>query len=74
MFFFPRSMLEAILNLSTDAAELYLQGGCTGFAGEMAALAQSVALQVALLSASPARLVLNKTTEQTYKLVAEYLT
>ncbi|XP_061711592.1 spatacsin [Cydia pomonella] len=68
-----RSMLETALNHSTDAAELYLQGGCTGFAGEMAALAQNIALQMSLLNASPTRLILNKSTEQMYKLVSEYL-
>lgn len=66
-------MLETALNHSTDAAELYLQGGCTGFAGEMAALAQNIALQMSLLNASPTRLILNKSTEQMYKLVSEYL-
>lgn len=68
-----RSLLETALNHCTDAAELYLQGGCTGFAGEMAALAQQIALQISLLNASPTRLILNRNTEQLYKLVSEYL-
>ncbi|CAG9783834.1 unnamed protein product [Diatraea saccharalis] len=68
-----RSLLETAIEHCTDAAELYLQGGCTGFAGEMAALAQQVALQMSLLNASPTRLILNRTTEQMYKLVSEYL-
>ncbi|XP_028159191.1 spatacsin isoform X2 [Ostrinia furnacalis] len=68
-----RSLLETALNHCTDASELYLQGGCTGFAGEMAALAQQVALQMSLLNASPTRLILNRSTEQMYKLVSEYL-
>ncbi|XP_053623631.1 uncharacterized protein LOC128682796 [Plodia interpunctella] len=68
-----RSLLETALNHCTDAAELYLQAGCTGFAGEMAALAQQIALQMSLLNASPTRLILNRTTEQLYKLVSEYL-
>ncbi|KAG6442693.1 spatacsin [Manduca sexta] len=66
-------LLETALNHCTDAAELYLQGGCTGFAGEMAALAQQIALQMSLLNASPTRLILNRSTEQMYKLVSEYL-
>lgn len=68
-----RLLLETALNHCTDAAELYLQGGCTGFAGEMAALAQQIALQISLLNASPTRLILNRTTEKTYRLVSEYL-
>ncbi|CAH0701733.1 unnamed protein product [Spodoptera exigua] len=68
-----RSLLDTALNHCTDAAELYLQGGCTGFAGEMAALAQQIALQISLLNASPTRLILNRSTEQMYKLVSEYL-
>ncbi|XP_075969703.1 spatacsin [Anticarsia gemmatalis] len=68
-----RSLLETALNHCTDAAELYLQGGCTGFAGEMAALAQQIALQISLLNASPTRLILNRSTEQMYRLVSEYL-
>ncbi|XP_013195896.1 spatacsin [Amyelois transitella] len=68
-----RSLLETALNHCTDAAELYLQGGCTGFAGEMATLAQQIALQMSLLNASPTRLILNRSTEQLYKLVSEYL-
>ncbi|RVE48988.1 hypothetical protein evm_006346 [Chilo suppressalis] len=68
-----RSLLETAIEHCTDAAELYLQGGCTGFAGEMAALAQQVALQMSLLNASPTRLILNRSTEQLYKLVSEYL-
>lgn len=68
-----RSLLDTALNHCTDAAELYLQGGCTGFAGEMATLAQQIALQISLLNASPTRLILNRSTEQLYKLVSEYL-
>lgn len=68
-----RTLLDTALNHCTDAAELYLQGGCTGFAGEMASLAQQVALQTALLGASPTRLILNRTPEQMYNLVSEYL-
>lgn len=68
-----RSLLETALNHCTDACELYLQGGCTGFAGEMATLAQQIALQISLLNASPTRLILNRTTEQTYSLVSDYL-
>ncbi|XP_046964656.1 spatacsin isoform X3 [Vanessa cardui] len=68
-----RSLLETALNHCTDACELYLQGGCTGFAGEMATLAQQIALQISLLNASPTRLILNRSTEQTYNLVSEYL-
>lgn len=68
-----RLLLDTALNHCTDAAELYLQGGCTGFAGEMAALAQQLALQISLLDASPTRLILNRSTEQTYRLVSEYL-
>ncbi|GBP24773.1 Spatacsin [Eumeta japonica] len=69
-----RSMLETALNHCTDAAELYLQGGCMGFAGEMAGLAQQIALQISLLNASPTRLILNRSNEQVYSLVSEYLT
>lgn len=68
-----RSLLDTALNHCTDACELYLQGGCTGFAGEMATLAQQIALQISLLNASPTRLILNRSTEQTYNLVSEYL-
>ncbi|XP_026744645.1 spatacsin [Trichoplusia ni] len=68
-----RSLLDTALIHCTDAAELYLQGGCTGFAGEMAALAQQIALQISLLNASPTRLILNRSTEQMYRLVSEYL-
>lgn len=68
-----RSLLETALNHCTDACELYLQGGCTGFAGEMAVLAQKIALQISLLNASPTRLILNRSTEQTYSLVSDYL-
>ncbi|XP_032513867.2 spatacsin isoform X2 [Danaus plexippus] len=68
-----RTLLETALNHCTDACELYLQGGCTGFAGSMAALAQQIALQISLLNASPTRLILNRTTEQTYLLVSDYL-
>lgn len=68
-----RSLLETALNHCTDAAELYLQGGCTGAAGDMALLAQQVALQMSLLSASPTRLILNRTTGQLYSLISEYL-
>ncbi|XP_041977836.1 spatacsin [Aricia agestis] len=68
-----RTMLETALNHCTDAAELYLQGGCTGFAGEMAMLAQQIALQMSLLNASPTRLILNRTTGQLYTLISEYL-
>lgn len=68
-----RLLLETALNHCTDASELYLQGGCMGFAGEMAALAQQIALQMSLLNASPTRLILNRSTEQMYRLVSEYL-
>ncbi|XP_052737622.1 spatacsin isoform X2 [Bicyclus anynana] len=68
-----RSLLDTALIHCTDACELYLQGGCTGFAGEMASLAQKIALQISLLNASPTRLILNRSTEQTYSLVSEYL-
>ncbi|XP_047512277.1 spatacsin [Pieris napi] len=68
-----RSLLDTALNHCTDSAELYLQGGCTGSAGEMAALAQQVALQMSLLNASPTRLILKRSTEQMYALVSEYL-
>ncbi|XP_034840760.1 spatacsin [Maniola hyperantus] len=68
-----RSLLDTALNHCNDACELYLQGGCTGFAGEMANLAQKIALQISLLNASPTRLILNRSTEQTYSLVSEYL-
>ncbi|CAH2086346.1 unnamed protein product [Euphydryas editha] len=68
-----RSLLDTALNHCTDACELYLQGGCTGFAGEMASLAQQIALQISLLNASPTRLILNRSIEQTYNLVSEYL-
>ncbi|XP_047021762.1 spatacsin isoform X1 [Helicoverpa zea] len=68
-----RSLLDTALIHCTDAAELYLQGGCTGIAGEMAALAQQIALQISLLNASPTRLILNRSTEQMYRLVSEYL-
>ncbi|XP_045785776.1 spatacsin [Maniola jurtina] len=68
-----RSLLDTALNHCNDACELYLQGGCTGFAGEMANLAQKIALQISLLNASPTRLILNRSTEQTYSLVTEYL-
>ncbi|CAG4989155.1 unnamed protein product [Parnassius apollo] len=68
-----RTLLDTALNHCTDAAELYLQGGCTGFAGEMATLAQQIALQISLLNASPTRLILNRSTEQMYNLVSEYL-
>ncbi|KAJ0180601.1 hypothetical protein K1T71_004005 [Dendrolimus kikuchii] len=68
-----RLLLDTALNHCTDAAELYLQGGCTGSAGEMAALAQQIALQISLLNASPTRLILNRSTEQMYRLVTEYL-
>ncbi|XP_068629577.1 spatacsin isoform X2 [Battus philenor] len=63
-----RTLLDTALNHCTDAAELYLQGGCTGFAGEMASLAQQIALQMSLLNASPTRLILNRTPEQMYNL------
>ncbi|XP_052757536.1 uncharacterized protein LOC113517240 [Galleria mellonella] len=72
--FSTRLILETALNHCTDASELYLQGGCMGFAGDMATLAQQIALQLSLLNASPTRLILNKNTEQVYKLVSEYLT
>ncbi|KAM3963039.1 LOW QUALITY PROTEIN: spatacsin [Aphomia sociella] len=68
-----RSLLETALNHCMDASELYLQGGCMGFAGEMATLAQQIALQMSLLNASPTRLILNRKTEQLYQLVSEYL-
>ncbi|CAH2073718.1 unnamed protein product, partial [Iphiclides podalirius] len=68
-----RTLLDTALDHCSDAAELYLQGGCTGSAGEMAALAQQVALQISLLNASPTRLILNRGTEQMYALVSEYL-
>ncbi|XP_049866892.1 spatacsin [Pectinophora gossypiella] len=68
-----RLLLETALNHCTDASELYLQGGCMGFAGEMAILAQQIALQISLLNASPTRLILNRSTEQLYRLVSEYL-
>lgn len=68
-----RSLLETALNHCTDASELYLEGGCMGFAGEMANLAQQIALQISLLNASPTRLILNRTNEQIYTLVSEYL-
>ncbi|KPI91567.1 Spatacsin [Papilio xuthus] len=68
-----RTLLDTALNHCTDAAELYLQGGCTGFAGEMATLAQQIALQMSLLNASPTRLILNRTPEQMYNLVSDYL-
>ncbi|KAG7307274.1 hypothetical protein JYU34_007437 [Plutella xylostella] len=68
-----RSLLETALNHCTDASELYLQGGCMGFAGEMADLAQQIALQISLLNASPTRLILRRSAEQMYKLVSEYL-
>ncbi|XP_059057063.1 uncharacterized protein LOC131850735 [Achroia grisella] len=69
-----RSLLETALNHCTDASELYLQGGCMGFAGDMATLAQQIALQMSILNASPTRLILNRKTELLYKLVSEYLT
>ncbi|CAK1545304.1 unnamed protein product [Leptosia nina] len=68
-----RTMLETALNHCSDAAEFYLQGGCTGSAGEMATLAQRIALQISLLNASPTRLILKRSTEQMYALVSEYL-
>lgn len=68
-----RTLLETALNHCTDAAELFLQGGCMGFAGEMAGLAQQIALQMSLLNASPTRLILNRSNDQIYSLVSEYL-
>ncbi|XP_050680736.1 spatacsin isoform X2 [Leptidea sinapis] len=68
-----RTLLETAMNHCCDAAELYLQGGCMGSAGDMAAQAQLIALQISLLNASPTRLILKRTTEQMYTLVSEYL-
>ncbi|XP_045491000.1 spatacsin [Colias croceus] len=68
-----KTLLETALNHCSDAAELYLQGGCTGSAGEMATLAQRIALQISLMNASPTRLILKRTNEQMYTLVSEYL-
>ncbi|VVC97086.1 unnamed protein product [Leptidea sinapis] len=59
-----RTLLETAMNHCCDAAELYLQGGCMGSAGDMAAQAQLIALQISLLNASPTRLILKRTTEQ----------
>lgn len=68
-----RTLLDTALNHCTDASELYLQGGCMGFAGEMADLAQQIALQISLLNASPTRLILNRSSDKLYRLVSEYL-
>ncbi|KAJ2952675.1 hypothetical protein O0L34_g7014 [Tuta absoluta] len=68
-----RLLLETALNHCTDASELYLRGGCMGNAGDMAQLAQQIALQMSLLNASPTRLILNRSTEHQYRLVTEYL-